>query len=65
MADYSREVRRVLKDHGCEPRRQGATSHEIWWSPRNNRTFSVPIRIKARHTANAILKQAGIEHKLP
>jgi hypothetical protein len=39
-------------------------SHEIWRSPISNKTFSVPFTIKSKPTANAILKQAGIDAKI-
>jgi hypothetical protein len=40
--------------------RQGRASHEIWHSPITKRNFTVPIGIPSRHTANAILRQAGL-----
>ena len=40
--------------------RQGKGSHEIWHSPITRRNFAVPIGIPSRHTANAILRQAGL-----
>jgi hypothetical protein len=48
-------------DHhvGISPRlRRG--DHEIWYSPIANRRFPVDQRIKSRHTANQVLKQAGL-----
>jgi hypothetical protein len=53
-----------LLDHGCELRRQGKGSHEIWHSPINGRSFPVAVTIASRVLANAILKQAGIVHKV-
>jgi predicted RNA binding protein YcfA (HicA-like mRNA interferase family) len=44
--------------------RQGKGSHEIWLNPANGRGFPVPANIVNRHTANAILKQAGIEYRI-
>jgi hypothetical protein len=40
--------------------RQGKGSHEIWHSPITRRNFPVPIGIPSRHTANAVLRQAGL-----
>jgi hypothetical protein len=40
--------------------RQGKGSHEIWHSPISGQNFAVPIGIPSRHTANAILPQAGL-----
>ncbi len=60
MADYRREVVRLLKDARCYVVRQGKGDHEIWCSPITRRHFPVDSEIKSRHTANAILKQAGL-----
>lgn len=57
-------LRKILLDHGCELRRQGKGSHEIWHSPINGRSFPVAVTITSRVLANAILKQAGIVHKI-
>lgn len=54
----------VLRAAECEFLRQGKGSHEIWRSPINQKTFSVPFTIKSKPTANAILKQAGIDAKI-
>src|SRR3982750_1415619 len=45
---------------GCTMVRQGRGSHEIWHSPITKRNFAVPVGIPSRHTANAILRQAGL-----
>ncbi|EIY5154322.1 MULTISPECIES: type II toxin-antitoxin system HicA family toxin [Enterobacteriaceae] len=50
----------LLSAAGCYFERQGKGSHEIWFSPISNRNFSVPYTIVSRHTANGILKQAGL-----
>jgi predicted RNA binding protein YcfA (HicA-like mRNA interferase family) len=62
VASYEKDVRRVLAQNGCELVRQGKGDHEIWQSPISGRRFVVDGKIKSRHTANAIMKQAGIEH---
>lgn len=62
MADWAQDVRRVLRDHGCGLVRQGKGDHEIWHSPISGRNFPVDGKIKSRHTANGIMKQAGIDH---
>jgi predicted RNA binding protein YcfA (HicA-like mRNA interferase family) len=49
-----------LRATGCTFVRQGKGSHEIWHSPITGRNFPVPIAIPSRHTANAILRQAGL-----
>jgi len=40
--------------------RQGKGSHEVWRSPITKTNFAVPVGIPSRHTANAILRQAGL-----
>ncbi|WP_427026076.1 type II toxin-antitoxin system HicA family toxin [Aureimonas ureilytica] len=45
---------------GCYLLRQGKGSHEIWHSPVTNHSFPVQVGVASRHTANAILKQAGL-----
>jgi predicted RNA binding protein YcfA (HicA-like mRNA interferase family) len=41
-------------------RRTGKGSHEIWYSPINGRTFTLPRSLVSASLANAILKQAGL-----
>jgi predicted RNA binding protein YcfA (HicA-like mRNA interferase family) len=55
-----RALRDPLRAAGCALVRQGRGSHEIWHSPITGRNFAVPIGIPGRHTANAILRQAGL-----
>lgn len=64
MADFYSDVRSVLRDYGYVPKRQGKGSHEIWHHPISGKSFTVPAKIKSRHTANEILKQAGIDKKI-
>jgi predicted RNA binding protein YcfA (HicA-like mRNA interferase family) len=54
------ELVRLLRDAGCHIVRQGKGSHEIWFSPVTKRTFSVPRNTRKPHTANSILKDAGL-----
>ena len=51
---------RLLKAAGCRLVRQGKGSHEIWFSPISKRTFSVPRDTRKLHTANRILRDAGL-----
>jgi predicted RNA binding protein YcfA (HicA-like mRNA interferase family) len=57
---FDRALRKLLLAAGCELVRQGKGSHEVWRSPIMERHFAVPIGIPSRHTANAILRQAGL-----
>ena len=60
MADYSGELKAILRSVGCYFVRQGKGSHEIWHSPISGKRFPVQHTIKSRHTANAVLSQAGL-----
>jgi hypothetical protein len=60
---FTPEVKRLLKMHDCIFVRSGKGDHEIWYSPITNRNFPVDAKILSRHTANGIMKQAGIPHK--
>ena len=57
---FDRDLRILLTDAGCRMVRQGKGSHEIWESPITGRSFPVQVGVASRHTANAILKQAGL-----
>ena len=60
MADFYRRLVEILVGAGCRRLREGKGSHEIWFSPIVNRNFTVPRSTKSRHTANEVLKQAGL-----
>lgn len=62
MAEYEKKIRKILTEHGCYLVRHGKGDHDIWHSPINNANFTVDGKIKSRHTANAILKQSGIDY---
>jgi hypothetical protein len=55
---YLRLARELRQAASCDTKGKG--SHEIWYSPRTDRTFSVPANLKSRMLANEILKQAGL-----
>lgn len=63
MAEYEKKVRKILSQNGCSFERRGKGDHDIWYSPITHRHVTVDTRIKSRHTANAIMKQSGINHK--
>jgi hypothetical protein len=62
MAEYEKKVREVLSRQGCYFVRHGKGDHDVWYSPENDHNFPVATKIKSRHTANVIMKQAGIDH---
>ena len=57
---FDKPLRDLLRAAGCALVRQRKGSHEIWQSPITKRNFAVPLCIPSRHTANAILRQAGL-----
>ena len=61
MAEYEKKVREELKRHGCYFVRHGKGDHDIWYSPITCINVTVDGKIKSRHTANAIMKQSGID----
>jgi len=60
MADYYRDVIRLLREAGYELKRQGRGDHEIWWNPRTRVHVTVDRKLKSRFTANGILKEANL-----
>jgi hypothetical protein len=60
VADYTPKLKQVLREAGCTFERPGKGDHEIWFSPITGIRFVVDRTIKSRHTANAVLKQAGL-----
>jgi predicted RNA binding protein YcfA (HicA-like mRNA interferase family) len=60
MTDYAPAVKEILRQNGCEFVRHGKGDHEMWKSPISGKSFPVDSKIKSRHTANGILKQAGL-----
>lgn len=61
MAEYEKKVQELLLSHGCLFIRHGRGDHGIYFSPITKRNFTVDSKIKSRHTANAIMKQSGID----
>ena len=55
---FDHELHRLLRNAGCGHVRDGR--HPIYYSPITNRRFPVPVGIRSRHTANEVLKQAGL-----
>jgi len=63
MAEYEKEVRKILAENGCSFVRRGKGDHDIWYSPITSRSVPVDGKIKSRHVANAVMKQSGISHR--
>ena len=60
---YTVRVKAILREHGCTFGRPGKGDHEVWSCPNAKRPVIVDGRIMSRHTANEVLKQAGIKAK--
>jgi len=60
MSNFTKRLKKYLNKAGCSFERQGKGDHEIWYSPITKIRFVVDNSIKSRHTANAVLRQAGL-----
>ena len=59
MADsFRRDLVRILEDNRCRYVRTGR--HPMYYSPITKINFPVQNVIKSAHTANGVLKQAGL-----
>lgn len=63
MAEYEKKIREILSKNSCVFIRHGKGDHDIWYSPVTKINITVDSKIKSRHTANAILKQSGIDYR--
>ncbi len=57
--DYYDEIARLLRQAGWTKTVGGKGSHEKWLDADKKRVVIVP-RSKSRHTANEVLRQAGL-----
>jgi len=62
MAHYEKQVRDKLAENGCYFLRRGKGDHDVWFSPITKLPITVDGKIVSRHTANGIMKRAGIRH---
>ncbi len=62
MNGYEKEVKKILKKYGWKFIRAAKGSHE-YWGKESSKPVTVPHNCKSRFTANAIMKEAGINHK--
>ncbi|MCX7175756.1 MAG: type II toxin-antitoxin system HicA family toxin [Proteobacteria bacterium] len=58
---FTPDLEKLLKAAGCRFVCPGKGDHAIWFSPNTGIYFPVDSKIKSRHTANAVLKQAGLK----
>ena len=64
MKGYGKQVRKILEDNGCVFVRHGRGDHDVWTSPHAQKPFTVPVKIMSRHTANNVLKDAGLTARI-
>jgi predicted RNA binding protein YcfA (HicA-like mRNA interferase family) len=60
MGEIGPELKRVLRRAGFQLFRQGKGDHEIWSNPETKVFVTLDHGVKSRHSANAILKKAGL-----
>jgi predicted RNA binding protein YcfA (HicA-like mRNA interferase family) len=63
VANFSPEIRKLLSKAGWKFERYGKGDHERWMNPRTGAHVTVDANVRSRHTANGILKEAGIGKK--
>jgi predicted RNA binding protein YcfA (HicA-like mRNA interferase family) len=61
-AGFYKEVVKLLSEAGYEYETNAKGDHEKWCDEKG-RTLIVPRNMKSRHTANGILKDAGLGKK--
>ncbi len=60
MKGYGKATRDKLTEAGWRFLRRGKGDHDVWHNPRTGQRVTVPVKLLSRHTANGILKDAGL-----
>ena len=60
MRGYGKAVRDRLSEAGWKFLRHGKGDHDVWYNPETAQKVTVPVKLMSRHTANGILKDAGL-----
>ena len=60
MANFYRDLTKLLNNAGYELLRTEKGDHEIWADRKSGKKVTVDAGINSRHTANEILKKAGL-----
>lgn len=60
MKGYGKAVREKLKAAGWAFHHHGKGDHDVWHNPMTGQKVTVPVNLMSRHTANGILKDAGL-----
>lgn len=61
---YYKLVRDIISELGFHYMKNAKGSHEKWKSAETGKILLVPRNLQSRHTANAILKDAGSVKRL-
>jgi predicted RNA binding protein YcfA (HicA-like mRNA interferase family) len=61
MANFYRDLTRLLSENGFAFFRSGKGDHQIWLNKETGNKVTVDAGITSRHTANEILKKAGLQ----
>ena len=62
--NFYKTVTKEISKLGFEYWKSAKGSHEKWKSLTTGKTLLVPHNLKSRHTANAILREAGSTKKI-
>ena len=62
-SNFYRQVVDAVRRQGYTRIRRGKGSHEIWAQSAGNK-ISIPGKLRSRHTANRILKDAGCSERV-
>jgi hypothetical protein len=54
------QITAALRDAGFEYKRQAKGDHEVWYNAKLNKSVIVDRGSLSRHTANGVMKQAGL-----
>ncbi|MBX3566631.1 MAG: type II toxin-antitoxin system HicA family toxin [Rhizobiaceae bacterium] len=60
MGQLAEETKELLRRAGWTFLRSAKGDHEIWHDPKTARKVTIDHSMKSRHTANEVLKKAGL-----
>jgi predicted RNA binding protein YcfA (HicA-like mRNA interferase family) len=58
---FAKAVREKLAEAGWRFHHHGKGDHDVWHNPGTGKKVTVPVKLLSRHTANGILKDAGLQ----
>ena len=60
MKGFGKAVRDRLNEVGWRFHHHGKGDHDVWYNPATGQKV-IPVKLLSRHTANDILKEAGLQ----